>query len=138
MSAEPIEAGRSGAGAEPAGAGAVRVAEPGGLTLPARWPSAWPSLRPRLLRRAAFVAVVEMLTVAGLVAVADLATQWWALLPPLLLLIGPATAAPRARRRAERAAAAGRLTLTPDALIRPGRGRPIARLTPDGTIHYLR
>jgi hypothetical protein len=106
----------------------------------AHWPSAWPSLRARLLWRAAFVAAVEVLTAVGLVLVADLVAQWWALLPPLLLLAGPATAPLRARRRVERAAATGRLTIDPDGLVRltTARRRPLARLHPDGTVHYLR
>src|SRR5262245_22116767 len=104
----------------------------------ANWPSAWPSLRPRLLRRAVFVAAVELLTAAGLVAVADIAAQWWALLPPLLLLIGPAVAPARAGRRVERAAATGHLTIDPDGLVRhTAARRPLARLNPDGTVHYL-
>jgi hypothetical protein len=108
--------------------------------LPERWPSAWPSLRFRLFRRAAFVAVVQVLTAVGLAVVADLATQWWALLPPLLLLAGPATAPARARRRAQRATGTGRLTVDPDGLAWPtpaGRG-PLARVEPDGTVRYLR
>jgi hypothetical protein len=116
---------------------AVR-AGPSAPAVPERWPSAWPSLRPRLLRRAAFVAVVELLTLAGLIAVADLAPQWWALIPPLFLLLGPATALARARPRAARAAAAGRLSVTPDGLVRAGAGRPLARIAPDGTVRYLR
>jgi hypothetical protein len=110
------------------------------LAPPASWPSAWPSLRPRLLRRAVFVAAVEVLTVLGLVAVADPVTQWWALLPPLLLLIGPGTAPARSRRRAERAAAAGRLVVDPDGLVRLATAprRPLALLEPDGAVHYLR
>jgi hypothetical protein len=108
--------------------------------VPASWPSAWPSLRPRLLRRAAFVAAVELLTVVGLVAVADPVAQWWAVLPPLLLLAGPATAPARARRRAQRATAAGRLVIDPDGLVRPAAAgrRPLAQLAPDGTLRYLR
>jgi hypothetical protein len=120
--------------AEPAGSDRAAPA------LPERWPSAWPSLRFRLFRRAAFVAAVEGLTAVGLAVVADLATQWWALLPPLLLLAGPVTAPVRARRRAQRATATGRLTVDPDGLARPttaGR-RPLARLEPDGTVRYLR
>lgn len=129
-----------------AGAGAADRVEAGGpepataLAVPARWPSAWPSLRGRVLGRVAFVAVVEALTGAGLAWLADPVAQWWALLPPLLLLLGPVTAPGRARRRAQRAAAAGRLTVDPDGLIRPtARGRrALAWLAPDGTVHYLR
>lgn len=115
---------------------------PGGGTvprLPAEWPSAWPSLSPRLLRRAGFVAAVQALTAVGLLLVADLATQWWALLPPLLLLTGPALAPARARRRAQRAAAAGRLTVDADGTVRldSPRRRPIATVS-GGTVRYLR
>jgi hypothetical protein len=112
----------------PSGAGA----------LPAVWPSAWPSLWPAVVRRAAFVAAVDLLTLVGLAVAADPATQWWALLPPLLLLAGPLTAPARTRHRA--AAAAARLDLRPDGVVlirrRTGSWRPFARITPGGAVHY--
>jgi hypothetical protein len=99
-------------------------------------------LWPVVARRVAFVAAVEALTLAGLVLAADPITQWWALLPPLLLLAGPLTRPARVRRRAREAAATGRLDLRPDGIVmicgrtRPAR-RPLARLTPDGRVQYL-
>jgi hypothetical protein len=127
-------------GAEPAGRPPPppRSGPPG---LPQRWPPAWPSLWPLIARRAAFVAVVDLLTLVGLSVAADPATQWWALLPPLVLLAGPLTHPVRIQRRARRAAATGRLDLRSDGLVlirsrlHP-RGRSLAHVTPDGQIRY--
>ena len=135
------QAGSRPSGADGAGAralpdvAAVAVAEP---VLPARWPSAWPSLRGRFLRRLAFVVLVDVLTAAGLIVIGGFHTQWWALLPALVLLTGPALAPGRARRRVLRAADAGRLVVDPDGLVSARSGRPLARLDPAGTVHYLR
>ncbi len=56
---------------------------------PPRLPDAWSSRWRPVAKRAAFVAAVDALTLLGLVLVGDPLTQWWALLVPLVLLVGP-------------------------------------------------
>ena len=113
-----------------------------GPGMPGDWPSGWPSLWPRVAQRAAFVVAVQLLTVLGLAVAANPTSQWWATLPPLLLLVGPVTRPARVRQRVRRAAAAHSLQLDGDGVVwarrrvLPGR-RPVARVSRNGVVHYL-
>lgn len=104
--------------------------------VPVRWPSAWLSLRTTVLRRAAFVLAVAVLTATGIVAVGDPSAQWWIPLLPAVLLAGPISRLGGIPRRLRRATRRGRLATMPGR-VHPGpvtsHGQTV-RLVTDGGV----
>lgn len=68
-------------------------------------PSTSRSARQRLLGRAVFAGSLLLFLIIGVAMVGDFSAQWWLLLLPVLLLVGPALAV---RREAYREAGDGR------------------------------
>lgn len=105
-----------------------------------RWPSAWPSLWRPVLDRVVFAGAAAVLTALGLAWLGDFGLSWWVALLPLLTLVVPATRPSRVRRRFERAAARGTLTVRDDGVdlwVRAGRRTVAARVGMDGSVSYL-
>jgi hypothetical protein len=103
--------------------------DPGGpptvAELPAHWPSPWPHLYRPVRDRVVFVVMVMVLTTVGLIALGDPAAQWWAIVLPLLLLIGPVSKPARVRMALRRASESGRIHTVPGRLAVAERGTTV-------------
>lgn len=89
------------------------------VLLPDRWPSAWPHRYPPVANRAVFVVATMVLTYIGLMVMGEPAKQWWAIVLPVVLMVGPVF----------------RLARTPDVLgraVRSGRVRSLQVRVLDG------
>lgn len=93
--------------------------------LPARWPSPWRHLYRPVRDRAVFVVMVMVLTTIGLFGLGDPAAQWWAIVLPLLLLIGPVSKPARVRTALHRACGSGRIHTMPGRLAVAERARTV-------------